>query len=60
MSTNERPRHPATRRYSEEQRAQAVRLVRQLRAELGTEDGVVARVARQLGFGVMVRSGGKR
>jgi transposase-like protein len=29
-----------------------VRLVRQLRSELGHDQGVVARVARQLGYGV--------
>lgn len=29
MPTNERPACPATRRYADEQRAQAVRLVRQ-------------------------------
>jgi transposase len=51
MSTNERAKRPAVRRYSEEQRAQAVRLVRQLRDELGSDSGVVGRVARQLGYG---------
>ena len=61
MATNERPAHPATRRYSEERKDQAVRLVRQLRAELGTEEGVVGRVARQLGYGTeSVRSWVKR
>lgn len=39
---------PTTRRYSAEETAQAVRLVRQLRKELGTEHGTVARVAEQL------------
>lgn len=43
---------PTTRRYSEEEKAQAVRLVRQLRRELGTEHGTVQRVADQLGYGV--------
>lgn len=43
---------PTTRRYSDEERAQAVRLVRQLRAELGTDHGTVKRVAEQLGYGV--------
>lgn len=43
---------PTTRRYSEEEKARAVRLVRQLRAELGTEHGTVKRVAEQLGYGV--------
>ena len=36
----------------EEEKAQAVRLVRQLRKELGTEHGTVQRVADQLGYGV--------
>jgi transposase len=40
------------RRYTPEEKAQAVRLVRQLRAELGTEHGTVQRVADQLGYGV--------
>lgn len=46
------PGRPTTRRYSEEEKAQAVRLVRQLRRELGTEHGTVQRVADQLGYGV--------
>ncbi len=40
------------RRYTDDEKAQAVRLVRQLRAELGTEHGTVYRVASQLGYGV--------
>ena len=32
---------PTTRRYSDEEKAQAVRLVRQLRAELGTDHGTM-------------------
>lgn len=43
---------PTTRRYTEDEKAQAVRLVRQLRAELGTEHGTIKRVADQLGYGV--------
>ena len=43
---------PTTRRYSEEEKAAAVRMVRTLRAELGTEHGTVQRVAAQLGYGV--------
>jgi transposase-like protein len=43
---------PTTRRYSSEEKAAAVRMVRTLREELGTEQGTVARVARQLGYGV--------
>ena len=46
------PGKPTTRRYSDEEKAQAVRLVRQLRRELGTEHGTVQRVANQLGYGV--------
>ena len=42
----------SARRYSEVEKAQAVRLVRALRAELGTSRGTVTRVAVQLGFGV--------
>jgi transposase-like protein len=43
---------PNARRYSESEKAQAVRLVRQLRVELGTSHGTVQRVAEQLGYGV--------
>ncbi|WP_241251031.1 MULTISPECIES: IS3 family transposase [Micrococcus] len=43
---------PTTRRYSPEEKAAAVRMVRTLRAELGTEHGTVQRVATQLGYGV--------
>jgi len=46
------PGKPTTRRYTDEEKAQAVRLVRQLRKELGTEYGTVQRVASQLGYGV--------
>jgi transposase len=41
-----------SRRYSGEEKAQAVRMVRALREELGTTKGTVARVAGQLGYGV--------
>ena len=41
-----------SRRYSPEQKQQAVRMVLALREELGTSVGTVTRVARQLGFGV--------
>ena len=44
-------RKPNSRWYSEDEK-KAVRLVRQLRAELGTEHGKVQRVADQLGYGV--------
>jgi transposase len=43
---------PTTRRYTPEEKAQAVRLVGQLRGELGTSQGTVKRVADQLGYGV--------
>ncbi|WP_345317559.1 IS3 family transposase, partial [Mycobacterium paraffinicum] len=43
---------PTARRYSPEEKAAAVRMVRALRAELGTDQGTVSRVARQLGYGL--------
>ena len=43
---------PRARRYSPEEKAAAVRMVRTLRQELGTEQGTVSRVARQLGYGI--------
>jgi len=43
---------PTTRRYSPAEKEQAVRLVRQLRQELGTKHGTVQRIASQLGIGV--------
>ena len=43
---------PTARRYSPEEKARAVRLVRQLRKELGTRHGTVQRVAEQIGCGV--------
>jgi transposase len=43
---------PTTRRYTPEEKDQAVRMVRALRAELGTSQGTVKRVADQLGYGV--------
>ncbi len=43
---------PTTRRYTPEEKEQAVRMVRTLRAELGTSQGTVKRVATQLGYGV--------
>lgn len=42
---------PTTRRYSNEEKAAAVRMVRTLRAELGVTQGTVQRVATQLGYG---------
>ena len=46
------PGKPSTRRYSDSEKENAVRLVLQLRKELGTDQGTVGRVARQLGIGV--------
>ena len=43
---------PTTRRYSPEQKEQAVRMVFALREELGTKQGTVKRVADQLGIGI--------
>mgnify|MGYP006053948341 FL=1 len=43
---------PTTRRYTDSEKAQAVRLVRELRKELGTDHGTVQRIASQLGYGV--------
>jgi transposase len=42
---------PTTRRYSEAEKERAVRMVRQLRKELGTDHGTIGRVAGQLGVG---------
>jgi transposase len=43
---------PTTRPFSPEEKASAVRMVRTLRAELGTVHGTVQRVALQLGYGL--------
>jgi transposase len=51
MPKDSTPGKPTTRRYSPEEKAAAVRMVRTLRAELGTEHGTVQRVAEQLGYG---------
>ena len=45
-------RAPTTRRYTQEQKDEAVRLVRAARKETGRDDGAVPRVAKQLGYGV--------
>ena len=42
---------PTTRRYTDGERKQAVRMVRQLREELGTSHGTIKRVADQLNYG---------
>ena len=52
MVSNQGSGKPTTRRYSDEEKAAAVRMVQTLRAELGTNQGTVQRVARQLGYGV--------
>jgi transposase-like protein len=52
MRKEQSPGKPTTRRYSPEEKAAAVRMVRALRAELGTDHGTVQRVARQLGYGI--------
>jgi transposase len=52
MSKEQPVAKPTTRRYSPEEKAAAVRMVRALRAELGTEHGTVQRVATQLGYGI--------
>lgn len=51
MPKEQTPGKPQTRRYSDEEKAAAVRMVRTLRAELGTEHGTIQRVAAQLGYG---------
>jgi transposase len=45
------PGRPTTRRYSPAEKERAVRAVRQLRKELGTDHGTIHRVAEQLGIG---------
>jgi len=52
MGTYSTSGKPTTRRYTPQEKDQAVRLVRQLRKELGTSQGTVKRVASQLGYGV--------
>jgi transposase len=52
MPKEQSPGKPTTRRYSQEEKAAAVRMVRTLRTELGSEHGTVKRVAEQLGYGV--------
>ncbi len=51
MENESTSKKPTTRRYTPEEKAQAVRLVRQLRKELGTSQGTVGSVASQLGYG---------
>jgi transposase len=44
-------KHPSQRRYPPELRERAVRMVREVTEQEGTRQGVVTRVARQLGVG---------
>ena len=52
MATKQTTGSASGRRYSPAEKEQAVRLVRQLRKELGTDHGTLQRVAKQLGYGV--------
>jgi transposase len=52
MGSERTPGKPTTRRYSNAEKDQAVRLVRQLQAETGKRHGAIQRVAAQLGYGV--------
>lgn len=52
MAIERTPGAPTTKRYTPEEKARAVRLVRQLRKELGTNHGTIQRVADQIGCGV--------
>jgi transposase len=52
MSTIGSSGKPQSRRYTPAEKEQAVRMVQALRAELGTRQGTVRRVADQLGYGV--------
>ncbi len=52
MPDEKTPGKPTTRRYTPAEKAQAVRLVRQMRVELGMDHGCIQRVANQLGYGV--------
>jgi transposase-like protein len=52
MPKEQSPGKPTTRRYSAEEKAAAVRMVRTLRTELGSDHGTIQRVATQLGYGV--------
>jgi transposase len=52
MPDERTPGRPTTRRYTPDEKAQAVRLVRQMRSERGMDHGCIQRVANQLGYGV--------
>jgi transposase len=51
VSSDQGARKSTSRRYSVEEKAAAVRMVCSLRAETGSSQGTVGRVARQLGYG---------
>lgn len=51
MPKDTTPGKPTTRRYNPDEKAAAVRMVRTLRAELGSDHGTIQRVAAQLGYG---------
>jgi transposase len=48
-------KHPSQKRYPPELKARAVRLVAETIDQTGTRQGVVGRIARQLGIGVETR-----
>lgn len=50
MASQDPRKHPSGRRYTAEEKAQAVRLVRQSRDERG-DHGAVGRISKQLGYG---------
>ena len=52
MGIERTPGAPTTKRYTPDEKARAVRMVRQLRKELGTTHGTIQRVAEQIGCGV--------
>jgi transposase len=52
MPKEKSPGKAATRRYTDVEKERAVRLCRQLAAELGTNHGVVSCIAKQLDCGV--------
>jgi transposase len=51
MPQERTPGVSTTRRYTPDEKARAVRLVHQMRAELGVDHGCITRVATQLGYG---------
>ena len=51
MSKETTTDRPTTRRYTRDEKDQAVRLVFELRKELGATQGTVVRIAEQLGYG---------